>query len=99
MVGLPITPSDNYMLNLLNPDELLEGSQRALAYERPHEKYTSSLQHWLAGNACIARKETAFLKNDDDLLTLSSMEDGVLKWLERTVCDKIVCHLGKGSIS
>ncbi|KAH7230719.1 hypothetical protein B0J15DRAFT_506240 [Fusarium solani] len=78
-------------------DELLEGSQRALAYERPHEKYTSSLQHWLAGNACIARKETAFLKNDDDLLTLSSMEDGVVKWLERTVCDKIVCHLGKGS--
>lgn len=87
------------MLTLLNVDELLEGSQRALAYERPHEKYTSSLRHWLAGNACIARKETAFLKNDDDLLTLSSTEDGVVKWLERTVCDKIVYHLGKGSIS
>ncbi|KAH8650485.1 hypothetical protein BGZ61DRAFT_311176, partial [Ilyonectria robusta] len=80
-------------------DELLQGSQRALAYERPHQKYTSSLQHWLAGNACIARKETAFLKNEKDLLTLSSTEDGVVKWLERTVCDKIVCRLGKGSIS
>ncbi|EEU38895.1 uncharacterized protein NECHADRAFT_55651, partial [Fusarium vanettenii 77-13-4] len=80
-------------------DELLEGSQRALAYERPHQKYTSSLQHWLAGNACVARKETAFLKNDEDLLTLSSTEDGVVKWLERTVCDKIVCRLGKGGIS
>lgn len=99
MVGLLISSSDNYMLTVLNLDELLQGSQRALAYERPHQKYTSSLQHWLAGNACIARKETAFLKNEKDLLTLSSTEDGVVKWLERTVCDKIVCRLGKGSIS
>lgn len=87
------------MLTPPSLDELLEGSQRALAYERPHQKYTSSLQHWLAGNACVARKETAFLKNDEDLLTLSSTEDGVVKWLERTVCDKIVCRLGKGGIS
>lgn len=76
-------------------DDMLERGQRALIYERPHEDYVSSLQSWLDGNACIARSETTFLKSGDDLLTLSSNEDGVVRWLERTVCDKIMSHLNK----
>ncbi|EXA44297.1 hypothetical protein FOVG_05769 [Fusarium oxysporum f. sp. pisi HDV247] len=78
-------------------DELLEGSQRSLKYESPHEKYVSSLQRWLSGNSCIARSETKFLKNSDDLLSLCPREDGIVAWLERNVCDKVVRRFSRSS--
>ncbi|CVK92168.1 uncharacterized protein FMAN_07126 [Fusarium mangiferae] len=73
-------------------DQLLDGTQRSLKYESPHEKYVSSLQRWLSGNSCIARVETRFLKNSDDLLSLCPREDGIVAWLERNICDKVVRH-------
>ncbi|ENH67509.1 hypothetical protein FOC1_g10010787 [Fusarium oxysporum f. sp. cubense race 1] len=78
-------------------DELLEGSQRSLKYESPHETYVSSLQRWLSGNSCIARSETKFLKNSDDLLSLCPREDGIVAWLERNVCDKVVRRFSRSS--
>lgn len=78
-------------------DELLDGTQRSLKYESPHDKYVSSLQRWLSGNSCIARAETRFLKNSDALLSLCPREDGIVAWLERNVCDKVVRRFGNVS--
>lgn len=68
----------------------MQRSQHAFSYERPHGQYVSSLQRWLRGNPCIARNEAKFLDAGDDLLALSSTEDGVINWLERSVCDFFV---------
>lgn len=55
----------------------------------------NSLQNWLAGTACIARKETQYLDHENDLLTLASPEDSTLTGLEDWVEDRLVRFCGK----
>lgn len=73
-------------------------SRRVYSYENPHSRIVSSLQNWLRGNSCISRNEIAFLNCSEDLVTLSSLEDGAASWLGDSVPD-ILVRLAKFSES
>ena len=37
-----------------------------------------SLRHWVDGNACLARDETAYLERGGDLMSVARVEDNAL---------------------
>ena len=63
-------------------DSLVERNHRMLGFENAKYRHISSLQSWLEGNGCIARAETAYLQQGEDLVTLTSTSDNALDQLE-----------------
>lgn len=49
-----------------------------------------TLRNWIQGNRCIARNETEYLQHEDDLIALSSREDGTMTFLVEWVEDKLI---------
>lgn len=66
---------------LADYDAYIERSHRVLGLEVASHRDVVSLQNWVDGNGCIARQETAYLAQTEDLLTIASPDDGATKWL------------------
>lgn len=67
---------------LADYDALLERNHRILSFKAPKPRYTSALLNWINGNGSIARDETAYLTQSNDLLSLTYLEDNALVGLE-----------------
>jgi hypothetical protein len=76
--------------NVKKADELIERSHRILNLEPAKQRSVSSLQHWINGNGCVARNETAYLKRTEDLASVAETDDTVMSWLETLVEDCLI---------
>ena len=68
----------------------MERNNRALGYETAKTRHVSSLRHWVDGNACIARAETAYLRYGADLVTLATTNDRAINQLEAWIEDVLI---------
>ncbi|KAK4457493.1 hypothetical protein QBC42DRAFT_317963, partial [Cladorrhinum samala] len=66
---------------LADYDALMERNHRILALEDAPHRNVASLQNWVDGNGCIARRETAYLARTHDLVSVASLDDGATAWL------------------
>ncbi|KAK6533669.1 hypothetical protein TWF694_002602 [Orbilia ellipsospora] len=76
-------------------DDLIDRNFRIRRFESARAQDIRSLQNWENANACIAREETEFLSQRDDLLCLSAPKDGFLSWLERSVSERLLAFIKK----
>ena len=53
-------------------DDLLERTDKVLKYEDPSPRSVENLRHWLNDEACLARNETRYLEQTEDLMGLKS---------------------------
>jgi hypothetical protein len=58
-----------------------------LGLEAASHRDMVNLQNWVDGNGCIAREETAYLAQAEDLLRVASPDDGAVMWLGGLVED------------
>ncbi|KAI0409257.1 hypothetical protein F4802DRAFT_242027 [Xylaria palmicola] len=78
----------------------MERASRALSLRRPPRRNVSSLTNWLNGTAALARDETAYLINTNDLVSLSSSGDGLVTSMEALAEDGLIrFHKGFRSLS
>jgi len=61
-----------------------------LSYDAAKPRDVLSLQNWVNGNACLARKETAYLTYCNELLSIASSDDGAMAQLEACVEDNMI---------
>jgi hypothetical protein len=61
-----------------------------LSFEAAKPRDVLSLQNWVNGNACLAREETAYLTRCNELLSVASLGDGAVSWLEAKVEDILI---------
>ncbi|KAI1504694.1 hypothetical protein F5X99DRAFT_370710 [Biscogniauxia marginata] len=66
---------------LADYDALIERNRRMLSFETATNRDVANLQNWIDGNGCIAREETAYLEQGEDLLTVASPNDSAIIWL------------------
>ncbi|KAK0714197.1 caspase domain-containing protein [Lasiosphaeria miniovina] len=66
---------------LADYDALIERNHRVLGLEDASHRDVASLQNWVDGNGCIARRETAYLACAQDLASVASPDDGATMWL------------------
>jgi hypothetical protein len=66
-------------------DTFAERTPRILSLGRAEEKDVQSLQNWLRGTGCIAREETAYLAQYNDLLSLAPVSDSAVVQVEAWV--------------
>ncbi|KAI1438308.1 hypothetical protein GGR50DRAFT_705287 [Xylaria sp. CBS 124048] len=72
---------------LADYDTSMKRHYDVLGFETASHRNTTNLEHWVEGNGCIARAETAYLKRTGDLLTVARPQDSALAWFERLVED------------
>lgn len=78
----------------------MELNARILNLKRPPMRNISSLMNWLTGTAALARDETGYLMNRNDLVSLRSPEDGLVTSLEGLVEDGLIrFHKGFRAVS
>ncbi|MCJ1238458.1 hypothetical protein MMC14_006447 [Varicellaria rhodocarpa] len=63
-------------------DSLVDRSHRILSLSAASERDVESLQNWVTGTSSLAREETAFLDNHNDLLKLVEPADEAISSLE-----------------
>lgn len=61
---------------------MIERNHRILGFEAAKPRDVLNLQNWVNGNGCIAREETAYLERYKELLSVSSLDDHAITWLE-----------------
>ncbi|KAK3386537.1 hypothetical protein B0H63DRAFT_467931 [Podospora didyma] len=66
---------------LADYDALIERNHWVLGLEDAPLRDVASLQNWVDGNGCIARRETAYLARAQDLVSVASPDDGATTWL------------------
>lgn len=82
------------LIHTICTDALVERNSRILSYIPSRPRDIRSLQNWTNGTACLARDETAFLTNYDDLIRVTSSGDGLAERLEAWIEDKLVYIYG-----
>jgi hypothetical protein len=70
-------------------DSFVERNRQILALENAKTRDISSLKHWIEGNACIAREETAYLLQPKDLLSTAPLSDHAVAQVEAWLEDRI----------
>lgn len=63
----------------------MERCRSMLSFDSPLPLHTFSISNWVDSNGAIEREESQFLNREQDLLTVSPLEDGVHHWLERFI--------------
>lgn len=58
-----------------------------MAFEAAPRRDVTNIRNWLTRNACIARKETAYLEHGEDLISINVPEDSAMTRLEGLVED------------
>jgi hypothetical protein len=72
-------------------DALVERNSKILSYIPARPRDIRSLQNWINGTACLARDETTYLTNYNDLTHVTSpCDDGLAERLETWIEDKLV---------
>ena len=61
---------------------MIERNHRILGFEAARPRDVLNLQNWVNGSGCIAREETAYLQNCRELLSVNSLDDHAITWLE-----------------
>ncbi|KAI4603138.1 hypothetical protein KJ359_005930 [Pestalotiopsis sp. 9143b] len=72
---------------LVEYDELLERNQRVLNLEPASPRNVSNIQNWINGTGSIARRESAYLAQSGELVSVAGTDDRVIPWLESSVED------------
>ncbi|KAF3941423.1 hypothetical protein ABW19_dt0207607 [Dactylella cylindrospora] len=82
-------------------DKLAKRSLEISQLNAADPRDVQSLRNWHAGDSCIERKEFEFLQHSRDLWCFSAPSDGVLAWVERYICDRLLsfARLGRSDIS
>ncbi|KAJ0130257.1 hypothetical protein HZ326_16466 [Fusarium oxysporum f. sp. albedinis] len=70
---------------LADYDSFLERQQRAMTFEAAPHRAVTNLRNWVHGNGCLARAETAYLEQGEDLVSVTTQEDNAMSWLEALV--------------
>ena len=71
-------------------DALLERNHRISSLETASRRDVASLQRWVDGNACLARKETEFLGYYEDLCATATPKDHSVTRAEAWVEDSLI---------
>ncbi|KAI1086078.1 caspase domain-containing protein [Rostrohypoxylon terebratum] len=66
---------------LVDYDTLIERNRQILSLEAASSRDVVNLQNWVDGNGCIAREETMYLKQGEDLLSVASPNENAVIWL------------------
>ena len=61
-----------------------------LKYELAKPKAILSLQNWVNGNGCLAREETAYLEQNNELIRVHTSDDGAIERLETWIDNKLI---------
>jgi hypothetical protein len=78
----------------------MERTSRVLSLRRPPRRNVTSLTNWLNGTAALARDETAYLSNTNDLVSLSPPGDRLVTNIESLAEDGLIrFHKGFRSVS
>ncbi|KAK0725192.1 hypothetical protein B0H67DRAFT_569862 [Lasiosphaeris hirsuta] len=78
---------------LLDYDALLERNEKMLNHDLARSRDVASLENWLDGNACLARKETDYLNHRSELVSLASHGDSAVAQLETWIEDRAMWFL------
>ncbi|KIW80557.1 hypothetical protein Z517_07173 [Fonsecaea pedrosoi CBS 271.37] len=76
--------------SLADYDDLAERTHKMLSLPSAEQRDVESLQMWLDGNRCLARKETAYLAQDKELVSLAPVTDRGIMQLEAWVEDMLI---------
>ena len=60
-----------------------------LGFEHASSRSVANLQHWVDGNWCLARDETAYLLQGRDLIGLGTLKDSAIEKLITWVEDRL----------
>ncbi|KAK8924378.1 hypothetical protein VCV18_004798 [Metarhizium anisopliae] len=58
----------------------LERQQRAMTFEAAPHRAVTNLRNWVHGNGCVARAETAYLEQGEDLVSVTTQQDNATSW-------------------
>ncbi|KAI1128943.1 hypothetical protein F5Y10DRAFT_291580 [Nemania abortiva] len=81
--------------HLADYDSLLERSHRILSLNRASSRDLLSLQHWVKGNSCLNRAETAYLEKEREMINLSPSSDSAMNKLEDWTEDQFIRHYAR----
>ena len=82
------------MINSRDADDFAERTHKILSLPSAECRDVKSLQTWLDGNRCLAREETAYLAQDNELFSLAPVTDRGITTLEAWVEDKLIRYYG-----
>ncbi|KAH7349784.1 hypothetical protein B0T11DRAFT_289885 [Plectosphaerella cucumerina] len=66
-------------------DSFLTRYQQILRFESPPQKTVSNLRNWVESTGCLSRRETEFLLQRDDLLSIGMVQDDIVLALQYAV--------------
>ena len=75
---------------LESEDKLLAQAHQAFNFPGTSERDVTSLKNWVHGNSCIARSETTYLNQRDDLASLTAVHDDTIFQPESILEDFLV---------
>ncbi len=92
MAGSFPRENSSFLFGLLSGglDSLVERNRQLLALETAKNLDISSLKHWIDGNACITREETAYLLQPKDLLSTAPSSDDAVAQVEAWLEDRVI---------
>ncbi|KAM4057150.1 hypothetical protein HRG_014836 [Hirsutella rhossiliensis] len=99
----PFTPrrdTNSLGARLTDYDALVERNRRVIGFEAASRRDITNLRNWVDGNGCIAREETAYLAQTEDLLSVAVTDDSAMTWIGALVEDGRVYfreHFSKNS--
>ncbi|KAM3543247.1 hypothetical protein ARSEF1564_003877 [Beauveria bassiana] len=70
---------------LADYDSFLERQQRAMTFDAAPHRAVTNLRNWVHGNGCMARAETAYLEQGEDLVSVTTQQDNAMSWLEAAI--------------
>ncbi|KAF4630754.1 hypothetical protein G7Y89_g7386 [Cudoniella acicularis] len=76
--------------SLADYDNFAERTCRVLSFGPAQRRDVESLQNWLEGTGCLAREETAYLTQHQELISLAPVGDNAVMQLEAWVEDKLI---------
>ncbi|OAL35473.1 hypothetical protein AYO20_05323 [Fonsecaea nubica] len=71
-------------------DSMIERSRQILSLDPAKTRDISSLNHWVEGNACLARDETAYLLRPRDLVSIAPLPDDAVARVESWLADRLM---------
>ncbi|OCL10308.1 hypothetical protein AOQ84DRAFT_261024, partial [Glonium stellatum] len=78
-------------------DKLIDEAERAINRPTSSERDVRSVKNWTKGNPCLARSETAYLNEGDDLASIAGVRDETIFRMESILEDFMPQRLCSGS--
>lgn len=77
-------------VSLTRQDQFTKRTSRILELDPPCTRDIESLQNWVDGTGCLAREETAYLSQCQDLACLAPTRDSAIFQLQTWVEDRLI---------